>query len=115
MSELKPKQKKFIELLPKVDLNVTECCKQLNLSRSTYYEWLNKSDAFRQKRDEAEESLYDMVEGKIYELIKQGNVTMLIFFAKTKMKNRGYIEKHLIEHTNLPDVKIYLPDNNRDD
>ena len=96
--KLTDKQSKFIELLPTLNMNVSECCKQLNIGRSTYYEWLDKSDTFKQKRDDAQESLYDLVEDKIYEQIKGGNTTMLIFFAKTKMKRRGYVETQQIEN-----------------
>ena len=99
MGELTSKQQKFIEQLVKLDMNVTESCKVIGVNRSTYYRWCNKSDAFREKRDEAEESLYDMVESKIYEQIKQGNTTMLIFFAKTRMKKRGYVEKQEIKNS----------------
>ena len=90
--ELTEKQEHFLELLPKLNMHVTNCCKQIGIDRSTYYRWCNKIDLFKQKRDDAREELYDMVESKIYEQIKEGNTTMIIFFAKTRMKQRGYIE-----------------------
>ena len=99
IKQLTEKQKLFLELLPKKAMNVSACCKDVGINRNTYYKWVDKNDTFRQKRDEAQESLYDMAESQIYKQMNEGNTTMLIFFAKTKMKQRGYIERQEIEHT----------------
>lgn len=86
------KQDKFLEYYIKSNCHVTRAAIAANISRSTYYEWLDKSDEFRQKRDDAVEGLYDDVEDSLLTLIQAGNVTAIIFFCKTKMKRRGYVE-----------------------
>ena len=41
----------------------------------------------------------DIVEAKILSGIREGNTALMIFYAKTKLKNRGYIERQEIEST----------------
>jgi len=97
-SELrKRKQNIFLEAFQKSAGNVSASCKAANINRKTYYRWRVKSPKFAQKADDAIESLYDMVESKIHKQIQEGNTVMMIFFAKTKMKSRGYIERKELE------------------
>lgn len=41
----------------------------------------------------------DFAESELFKQIKEGNITGVIFFLKTKGKKRGYIERSEFDHT----------------
>ena len=46
---------------------------------------------------EAREGALDLAESKLIKLIKEGNLTAIIFFLKTQGKHRGYVERQELE------------------
>jgi hypothetical protein len=114
----------FIENLKRSMNNVTVACKNTNISRETYYRWLEEDEEFRRQcKEVVPEQNLDFVESKLFELIngisiskyvrgkeviykRQPDVTAVIFYLKTKGKKRGYIEKTEtdLNLTKLPDV-----------
>jgi ACT domain-containing protein len=107
----KQKKELFLEALEKNAGNITESCKKINISRKTFYHWCKKDEYFKNQVEEIKESLIDLAENELMEQIKKGNITAIIFFLKTKGKNRGYTEKQEIKHSENIDsqIKIYLP------
>ena len=101
--KLTSKQERFLEEYKNARCNVSKACEAVNIARCTYYAWIDKSDIFAQKRAEAEESIYDRVEDSLMNLIDDGNVTAVIFYCKTKMKKRGYIESMTIDPNEKPE------------
>jgi len=55
----------------------------------------NDSD-FSEAADDVSEILLDFAEAKLYDQIKNGNTTAIIFFLKTRGKKRGYVERQEI-------------------
>ncbi len=101
---LSQKQKHFLLALRKQLGNVSRACRVSHTGRSTVYDWEkgvhNKDtmDIFRTKKREVYDSLKDDVESIIYKKIFTDHDTATtIFFAKTKMKERGYIERQEID------------------
>lgn len=107
-TRLPQKQKIFLDAFESTDFNVSEACRLAKIARSTYYEWSNKSDEFRQKRDDLREAQCDFVESKLMEQIESGNTTAIIFFCKTKMKHRGYVERQETEISGSISNKVDL-------
>lgn len=72
---------------------VSSACKAANVSRMTYYRWYNEDPDFREKADDVKELQKDFAESLILKKMKEGDTTMIIFYAKTQMKDRGYTER----------------------
>lgn len=74
-------------------------CQRLKCDRGTFDRYL-KEDKSVQKAYQAEiENAGDLCEAKLMEAIKDGNLTAIIFFSKTKLKNRGYVERQEVDST----------------
>ena len=57
---------------------------------------------------EAKEAMLDFAEGKLYQNIKKGDNTAIIFYLKTQGKARGYIEKTEISNPAGESFKVEL-------
>ena len=95
--------------------NVSETCKKVGISRNTFYDWCKKDKEFNTKIKEIKESLLDFAESVLMKKIKNGDITALIFFLKTKGKHRGYSERFEVENKEVEEfssekaIRIYLP------
>ncbi|NQV37293.1 MAG: hypothetical protein HQ509_04700 [Candidatus Marinimicrobia bacterium] len=97
----------FLQIFESKACNITETCKAIGISRSTYYSWLNDvefEDQIMFKRD----SMVDIVESKLMELIDDGNITAIIFFLKTIGRGRGLQTQKLFRGTSFTDLYHYL-------
>jgi pyruvate/2-oxoacid:ferredoxin oxidoreductase alpha subunit len=81
---------------------VTTACKSVDISRMTFYEWYNNDEAFKKKVDSIQDIALDYAESQLHKRIKEGSDTAIIFYLKTKGKNRGYVERQEIKS----DVKV---------
>ena len=72
---------------------VTMACSIAGINRDTYYQWRNSDPEFAKACDASHEMAGDFVESKLYELIEEKNPGAVMFYCKTKLRNRGYIEK----------------------
>ena len=93
------KKETFLKALKNNLGHITNACKSANIHRQTYYGWIDKDEEFIQQCDNVEESLLDLAESKLLENINNNDNACIIFYLKTKGKNRGYIEKQEIEVT----------------
>lgn len=91
--KVKKAKDEFLEIFKNNMCIVATSCKCANISRVQYYQWRKKDAEFAAKCDDIEELQKDMAEASILKQIKDGNTTMTIFYAKTKMRDRGYGEK----------------------
>lgn len=76
-------------------------CEQAGIARSTYYRWRDEDEAFREKAEDIIEGQVDFVENRLLKKIQDGDTTAIIFYLKTKGKNRGYNEKAVAPGANL--------------
>ncbi len=77
--------------------NLTQTAKALGYTRETLYQWRNKNEKLDRLLREREEALIDDVESLAFRKMKEGDTTMLIFFLKTKGKDRGYTERREVD------------------
>jgi hypothetical protein len=87
----------FINIYNEKACNISEACKAIDISRTTYYNWLSTDPVFKKEIQDAEASMIDYVEGQLLTAIKRGNITAMIFFltnrASDKWKHKNYQEQ----------------------
>lgn len=69
----------------------------ISMDRTTINLRLKKNAKIQEAIAEAEESVLDLAQGSLVKAIKNGNITAIIFYLKTKGKDRGFVEKHEID------------------
>lgn len=90
-------KKKMLEALIEYHGVVSDAANKIGIARNTHYEWLKKDDQYKLDCEAAAEAAIDFVEGELYKLIKAQNPAAIIFYMKTKGKNRGYVERQEID------------------
>jgi len=127
------KKKKFLTAIAETG-NITEACRLAQTTRTTVYRHKAADPDFAAKWEEAEEAAADMLEkeawrravdgvekgvyheGKLVDVQKHYSDTLLIFLLKGR-RPETYREKWQ-QSVNIAapgdDVRIYLPENNRD-
>lgn len=83
----------FLKILEASAGLVATACKKANISRVTYYRWYREDEKFAERADDVKEMQKDAAEALILKKMKDGDTSMLIFYAKTQMKDRGYVER----------------------
>lgn len=84
----KEKWEEFLENLKKSQGNILVAAKKTGIGRTTIYEKRKKDERFRKRMDkileEQTEEMNDYAEGKLFQAIRAGNLTALIFYLKTR-------------------------------
>lgn len=94
----KKRKEEFLKAYKAKALNISSACTAAGISRMTYYKW-RKQQSFDEECRELEDSFKDWVESQITKKMSEGDNTMLIFYSKCKMKDRGYVERQEVEHS----------------
>lgn len=103
-------KERVIKALKDTKGHISKALEQAGVSRTAFYEWKKNDAEFRQAVEDTEESLIDFVESKLMQNINAGDVTSIIFYLKTKGRNRGYQEKQEIDISALRLPQIELQD-----
>ena len=91
------KKEQLLQALTKSLGIVSTACASVGMSRTTYYKYYNEDKDFKTLVDDISDVAIDFAESQLFELIKGGNITAVIFYLKTKGKKRGYVEKQEID------------------
>jgi hypothetical protein len=83
-------KKKLLEALEKTLGIVTPACKEVGVSRETFYRYYHEDDEFKEKVDELENLTLDYVESQLFKQIKDGSERSILFYMKYKGRRRGY-------------------------
>jgi len=105
-------KKSFLEIFYDKSGNVYETCKSVDITRTTYYDWMKNDEAFKKAVIDIQEALIDFSESQLLSLIKSKNVTSVIFHLKTKGKERGYVETLAIGGDEKRPVRLILEEGN---
>ena len=88
----------MIEAIEDAEGNLSEAARLLQCSRQTVHNYINKYTTVKQAYHDINEETIDMVEGKLIDQCRRGNITAIIFYLKTKAKHRGYVERQEFQH-----------------
>ena len=87
---------------------VTTACQITGIGRTTYYSYYNSDDEFAKEVDEINNIALDFAESQLFDLIKDKNITAIIFFLKTKGKYRGYSERSEYDKIDKEDMNLVV-------
>lgn len=85
----------------------TLAAKKLGCARTTVHGYLKRHPELQSLMAEVVEETIDLAEAQLVSAIKEGNLTAIIFYLKTKGANRGYNERQ--EHTLVGDTSVLTP------
>lgn len=114
-------KKKMIEALEMSLGVVTSAVKAVGIHRSTHYDWYNEDPEYRKAVDDIVNVSLDFAETQLFQSMKDQNVAAVIFYLKTKGKQRGYIERSEFEfkkgepdlsELTTEEIRAMLNDNN---
>ena len=102
------KKEQLLKALEKSLGIVSTACESIGISRTTYYKYYNEDKDFKWSVDSIGDIALDCAESQLFELIKEKNITAIIFYLKTKGKKRGYIEKQEVSHNsnNITGIRL---------
>lgn len=111
MNKTEHHKKALLEALTKSLGIVTTACKQADVGRTTYYQWLREDPEFKKAVADIKEVALDFAESQLHKQIQEGNTTATIFFLKTQGKSRGYVERQEIEMAEKKPLSWFTNDN----
>jgi hypothetical protein len=71
---------------------VTAACKEVGISRDSYYDYYKTDPEFKRKVDDINEIVIDFAESQLYKKIKAGSERSILFYMKYKGRKRGYTD-----------------------
>lgn len=86
-------KKELLKELEKTKGIITEAIKKVKISRGTFYNYLRDDTEFKERVHEITEAQIDWVESKFLQKIEKLDTAALIFYLKTKARDRGYQER----------------------
>lgn len=91
---------RMVEALERNKGLVNVSCKEIGIDPSTHRKWMKEDPAYLETYGYILGLKGDSVEKKLLDAIDEGNLTAIIFYCKTKLKNRGYNERTEITGAN---------------
>lgn len=78
------KKENFVDLYKQTHGHITDCCRAIEISRTTYYTWLEKDEKFAKAIMEAEMDLNDDIRDVLVKKAGEGDMTAVIFYLKNR-------------------------------
>lgn len=95
MSNIRPRftPEMLLQALPGTGGIRNAIAQKMGCSRTTVWEILKDNPELMDAVYHEEQTIADLAENKLFSEINAGNMTAIIFFLKTKAKDRGYVER----------------------
>lgn len=69
---------------------VTPACKEVGISRNTFYTYYKEDEVFKAAVDDINDITLDFAENQLLKKIKEGSERSILFYMKYKARKRGY-------------------------
>lgn len=92
-NDIQKDKTKLLESLKDSSGIITYACEKAGISRQTYYRWYREDPEFKARADDISELQIDVAEASLLKKIQKGDTAAIIFYLKTKGKDRGYSER----------------------
>lgn len=93
---------------------IAPACRAISMTRQIYYKWLEDDPSFAEAVEAIRQEQIDIVESALLNKIEDGDTTAVIFYLKTKAKERGYSERTELTGKDgkdlNPDIRIEIVD-----
>jgi hypothetical protein len=89
----KHKPEEIVAAVKKYKGRASAVADELGVTTQTIYNYRDRWTSVRDALADQKNRRDDHVESVLDRLIDEGNVTAVIFYAKTQMKHRGYVER----------------------
>lgn len=100
------KKRKMLKALEQTKGLVLTACKKAKVSRSRHYVWYKEDEDYKAKVDAINELMVEGVESKLAGLIDEGNTAAIIFYLKSKAKDKGYGNQVQVDAKVEGEVKV---------
>ena len=91
---------KMIKAIREKHGNLSAAARYLGCSRNTIARYIENYPTVKAVYDEERETLIDFAENQLFQQVKDGNITAIIFTLKTIGKSRGYVERQEVTGAN---------------
>lgn len=88
--DIKKHKQKLLEALERSLGIVTPACKEVGISRNTFYTYYREDEVFKAAVDDINEITLDFAENQLLKKIKEGSERSILFYMKYKARKRGY-------------------------
>ncbi len=78
---------------------VSQAAKALNVQPQAIYKRIRRSQHLTDVQFQLTETYLDLAESKLIKAIQEGESWAICFFLKCRGKQRGYVEKQMLDHT----------------
>ena len=95
---------------------VTPACKDVGLSRETFYRYYREDDDFKKAVDDINDITLDFAENQLLKKIKEGSERSILFYMKYKARRRGYSDSIDItsDGKSITEIKLIQIRGNKD-
>jgi AcrR family transcriptional regulator len=92
MKDPKKHKEKLLKALEKSLGIVTPACKEVGVSRETFYRYYREDEQFKKVVDDINEITLDFAENQLLSKIKEGSERSILFYMKYRGRKRGYTD-----------------------
>jgi len=104
---MKMVKKALLEALEENIGDVSKACKEVGISRTSFYRYRKEDEKFRKELEAMQESHLDFAESKLKQCISDKNITAIMYFLNNKGGKRGYSRNPVqTQDNNRVEIKI---------